>query len=87
MAALRTPSGGRPLARRFWAFALAVACVGQAVFVGLFGRPKRAGEARLRWTPIFAGKAPEIRPEPDFGADFAKALKEGLGLNEAYEQQ
>lgn len=32
-------------------------------------------------------KAPEVQPEPDFGADFAKAMKEGLGLNEQYEQQ
>ncbi|CAE7786047.1 unnamed protein product [Symbiodinium necroappetens] len=30
---------------------------------------------------------PDVKPEPDFGAEFAKSLQEGLGLNEAYDKE
>ena len=50
-------------------------------FIRSGGSGARAPQTQLR------AKGPKVKPEPDFGADFAKAMKEGLGLNEAYEQQ
>mmetsp|Transcript_47257 Transcript_47257/g.110527 ORF Transcript_47257/g.110527 Transcript_47257/m.110527 type:complete len:235 (+) Transcript_47257:29-733(+) len=42
------------------------------------GHARRASAGRT----ALQAKAPEVKPEPDFGAEFAKSLKEGLGLNQ-----
>ncbi|CAJ1355622.1 unnamed protein product [Effrenium voratum] len=67
-------------AMRRAAAAVVVSLVGSRIAVFSFSSP---GRVRTR----LHAKAPKVKPEPDFGSDFAKVMKESLGLNEVYEQQ